>query len=65
MRLPVSKPRDSKLVLQLCVPLKLRGRSDVDRDIKNNKNPHFSHFDILKDGGKIAIRIPVAANIIP
>ena len=36
MRLPVSNPKDSNLILQLCLLPKLRGKSDVDRDIKNN-----------------------------
>ena len=42
IRLPVSRPKDSKLILQLWLPAKLRGKRDNAKEIRNKTNPILS-----------------------
>ena len=64
IRLPVSRPKDSKLILQLWLPAKLRGKRDNAKEIRNKTNPILSHLGVMNTGGNSATRIPIDTNII-
>ena len=65
MRFPVSNPKDSKSILQLWLPAKLRGKRDNAKEIRNKTNPIFNHFGVMNAGGNNAIRIPTDTKSIP